>query len=182
MAETVNSSPNRSAPGWPPLLPDETLCWEGRPAPRCYTFRQWRHALFGLLLTPFCGFWLWMGINQSAATGWPWLSWVPLPFLGYALWLAGGQLLAARLEWNNVAYAITDRRLILRRGVLRSHVEALPLARVTWFRLQPHGETLGSLRVHGEASDPVLLLHCIEYPRRPALFLEAAIKEKSTGD
>ena len=53
---------------------------------------------------------LWRLARQAAEQGWPWLAAVPLPFLGYALWLACGQLLAARLEWNNVAYAITGTR------------------------------------------------------------------------
>ena len=166
---------------WPPLLPEEKLQWEGRPAPRCYTFRQWRHALFGLFLTAVCSVWLWLGVQQAAEQGWPWLAGVPLPFLGYALWLAFGQLLAARLEWNNVAYAITDRRILLRGGLFNPIQTVLELERVTWFRLQPHAEELGTLRVHGEAGDPVLTLRCIEYPRRPAALLEAAIKIKEQG-
>jgi hypothetical protein len=176
MAETDNPQATAAGRSWPALLPGEVLCWEGRPAPRCYTFRQWRHAAFGGVLTLFCAIWLWMGLDQAAATGWTWLVVLPLPFLAYALWLAGGQLLAARLEWNNVAYAITDRRLLLRGGLLRTRETALPLARLTWFRMQPHGEELGSLRVHGEAGDPVLFLYCIEYPRRPVELLETAIK------
>jgi hypothetical protein len=167
--------------GWPVLQSGEILQWEGRPAPRCYTFRHCGQALFGLLLTFFCAVWTWLGMQQSAETGWPWLAWVPLPFLGYALWLACGQFLAARLEWNRVAYAITDQRLILRRGLLRQYQAVLPLDRVTWFRLQPHGEELGTLRVHGEAGDPVLMLHCIEYPRQATGFLEKAIKTKEQG-
>jgi hypothetical protein len=160
------------------MLSGETLQWEGRPAPRCYTFRQWRHALFGLVLTGFCGVWAWFGVQQAAEQGWPWLAWVPLPFLGYALWLGCGQLLAARLEWSRVAYAITDRRLIVRGGLFRPRQASLPLDRITWFRLEPHGEELGTLQVRGGAGDPVLVLHCIEYPRRAAALLEAAIKAK----
>jgi len=163
---------------WPPLSPGELLQWEGRPAPRCFTFRRWRQALFGLLLSGFCGAWTWMGVDQAAEQGWPWLVLVPLPFLGFALWLAVGQLLAARLEWPRVAYAVTDRRIIVQRGLVRPRQEALPLARVSWFRLHPHGEELGSLRVHGEDGDPVLMLHCIEYPGRPAALLEQVIREK----
>jgi hypothetical protein len=178
MVEEYNVLNARAGISWLLLLPDETLQWEGRPAPRCYTFRCWRHALFGLLLTVFCAAWTWLGIEQAAEQGWPWLAWMPLPFLGYALWLAVGQLLAARLEWARVAYAVTDRRIIVQRGLFKSELTALHLNRVTWFRLQPHGAELGTLRVHGEAGDPVLLLHCIEYPRRPAALLEAAIKAK----
>ncbi|TLM68437.1 MAG: hypothetical protein FDZ69_02330 [Deltaproteobacteria bacterium] len=175
--DTYNRTPSSS---WPLLQAGEVLRWEGRPAPRCYTFRQWRHALFGLVLTAICGIWMAMGVQQAAEQGWPWLAWVPLPFLGYALWLAAGQLIAARLEWPRVAYAVTDRRLILRRGLLSAREVSLPLERITWFRLQPSGEELGSLRVHGEAGDPVLILHCIEYPRRPAELLEQAIRSRES--
>jgi len=178
MAENDKLQTTATRCSWPDLLPGEVLCWEGRPAPRCYTFRQWRHALFGGLLTLFCATWLWMGVGQVAATGWAWPALLPLPFLAYALWLAGGQLLVARLEWNNVAYAITDRRLMVRGGVLRTVETGLPLKQLTWFRLQPLGEELGSLRVHGQDGDPVLFLHCLEYPRRPAELLEAAITAK----
>lgn len=164
---------------WPPLLPGEELRWEGRPAPRCYTFRLWRHALFGLFLTIVCAVWTVLGMQQAAEQGWPWLVWIPLPFLGYALWLACGQLVAARLEWDKVAYAVTDRRIIVRRGLLKVRETSLLLERVTWFRLKPHGEELGSLRIHGGEGDPVLILHCIEYPRRPAMFLEEVIKARS---
>ena len=175
--DTRNRNPIDS---WPTLQPGETLQWEGRPAPRCYTFRHWRHALFGLFLTLVCGVWVAMGLQQAAEQGWPWLAWVPLPFLAYALWLAAGQLVAARCEWSRVAYAITDRRLVLRLGLLHPREVCLPLERVTWFRLQPHGDELGTLRIHGEPGDPVLILHCIEYPRRPAVFLEQAIRAKGS--
>jgi hypothetical protein len=174
--DTNNQS---SATIWPLLHSGEILQWEGRPAPRCYTFRQWRHALFGAVLTIICLGWTALGVQQSAEQGWPWLAWVPLPFLGYALWLACGQLLAARLEWNRVAYAVTNRRIILRRGVLKAREVSLEMERVTWFRLQPQGEELGTLQVRGETGDPVLVLHCLEYPRRPAELLEKAIKAKT---
>jgi hypothetical protein len=176
MDENRTLTGGAAAGNGPRLLPDETLRWEGRPAPRCYTFRRWRQALLGLLLTLFCLIWWWLAAVQAGKTGMTWLAWVPLPFLGYALWLGAGELLAARLEWRNVAYAITDRRLIVRRGLLRPVEEALPLERLTWFRLQPHAEELGSLQIRGAAGDPLLELHCIEYPRRPAELLEAVIK------
>jgi hypothetical protein len=173
--DSINQSAEAT---WPLLQDGELLRWEGRPAPRCYTFRQWRHALFGLVLTAVCAVWAWLGMQQAVEQGWPWLAWVPLPFLAYALWLGCGQLFAARLEWSRVAYAITDRRLILRRGLWRLREASLPLDRVTWFRLEPHGEELGTLQVRGGEGDPAMLLHCIEYPRRATVLLEAAIKAK----
>jgi len=125
--------------------------------------------------------WTWLGVQQAGEQGWPWLAWVPLPFLGYALWLGCGQLVAARIEWARVAYAVTDRRVIVQRGMLKPCQVALPLDRITWFRLQPLGAELGTLRIHGEQGDPVLVLHCVEYPRRPAELLEAAIKAKQAN-
>lgn len=164
--------------GWPVLSPGETIQWEGRPAPRCYTFRQWRYALCGLVLTILCSLWTWLRLQPGAEQGGGWLAWLPLPFLAFALWLACGQLLAARLEWSKVAYAVTDRRVIVRHGLFKPQQVELDLARVTWFRLQFHGEELGSLRILGAASDPALQMHCIEYPRRPAELLETAIKAR----
>lgn len=181
MADDHNFPNPGAETSWPPLLPNEILRWEGRPAPRCYTFRQWRHALFGLFLTAVCSVWLWLGVQQAAEHGWPWLAWVPLPFLTYALWLAFGQLLAARLEWEKAAYAVTDRRIIVQHGLFKPCLNTLELERLTWFRLQPLGTELGTLRIHGEAGDRVLMMHCIEYPRRPAALLEAAIKTREQG-
>jgi hypothetical protein len=178
--EARNAAAGAKVP-WPALQPAEVLLWEGRPAPRCFTFRRWRHALFGGLLTVFCAAWTWMGMEQAAELGRPWLAWLPLPILCYALWLAGGQLLAARLEWPRVAYAVTNCRVLQRHGLFKPRQIALKLERVTWFRLQPHGEELGSLRIRGEAGDPELILHCIEYPRRPAELLETAIKTRGQG-
>ena len=165
---------------WPILQPGEALQWEGRPMPRCYTFRRWRHALFGVVLTVICGVWEVLGVQQAAEQGWPWLAWLPLPFLAYALWLALGQLVAARLEWSRVAYAVTDRRVLVRGGFVRRREAELPLERLTWFRLQPFGEELGTLQIRGGEGDPVLFLHCIEYPRRPAALLERVIKRKDS--
>lgn len=182
MVNVRNHTAVQPSAAWPPLLPGEELCWEGRPAPRCYVFRLWRHALFGLVLTIICAIWSWLGVQQAAEQGWPWLALVPLPFLGYALWLACGQLLAARMEWERVAYAITSNRLILRRGVLRSREIALPLERVSWFRLEPHGEELATFRIRGDECDPLLVMHCIEYPGSPAALLEAAIRARSDSD
>jgi len=78
------------------------------------------------------------------------------------------------LEWNNVLYLITDHRLLVQRGLLKPYVESMPLAEMTYFRLDLHGEELGTLRVH-KGRERQLVLHCIEYPRQAAALLEAAI-------
>jgi len=156
------------------LEADEELCWEGRPAPRCYTFRHWRHSIFGSFVLLICGYWQALGFEMSAEYEIPWLVWLPMPFLLFALHLTIGHLLQARLEWNHVYYAITDRRLLAQRGLLKQRTESLPLAEVTYFSLHQHGEQLGTLRVH-KGKEKRLILHCIEYPRRATDLLEMAM-------
>ena len=57
-----------SLPGvqWP-LEEDETLLWQGRPAPRCYTFRNWKLAAAGTALFLACSFWLMLGYQLVQA-------------------------------------------------------------------------------------------------------------------
>lgn len=157
------------------LAGDETLRWEGRPAPRCFTFRHWRHALFGLLLFLLALYWEVLGVQLGGVYGWPWLPLIPLPFLLVGLYLALGQLFQARLEWEHVAYAVTERRILVRRGLGGRRREELALADVVWFRLRPYGEELGTLQVRGRQEGQRLVLCCIEYPRRVTALLEQAM-------
>ena len=55
----------------PHLEPGETVRWEGRPAPRCYTFRNWKHSLVGLLLLILTGFWQVMSFGLARDYGLP---------------------------------------------------------------------------------------------------------------
>jgi Bacterial PH domain len=167
---------------WEPLLAaDETLRWEGRPAPRCYTFRNWRHSLFGVLLFFLCLYWFSVALQLGAVYGWPWLPLVPLPLLLTGLYLGLGQLLLARLEWEHVFYAVTDRRILVRRGMGGRRRQELALEQVAWFQLRPYGEELGTLRIRGREENLHLTLACIEYPRRVTALLEAALA-RSAGE
>lgn len=161
------------------LSDDESIQWQGRPAPRCYTFRNWRHSVFGIILLLLTTWWQSIALQMAAVYELPWLAWLPVPILLAALYLSLGHLLLARLEWNRVYYAMTDRQLLVQRGLMKSRIASLPLDRVTYFRLRPLGLELGSLRVYGEEGDPVLPLSCIEYPRQLTDLLEAAMGEKA---
>ena len=161
---------------WSPhLLPGETLRWEGRPAPRCFVFRNWRHSLFGILLLLFAAWWQTVGWQLAPVYGLPWLAWIPLPFLAIGLHLAVGHLLLARREWPRVFYAVTDRRVLALRGAGRTRLLQLELAAVTWFELRPLGAELASVRI--AAGDKTLTLPCLEQPRRFADLLEAAMRD-----
>lgn len=156
----------------------ETIRWEARPAPRCYTFRHWRHSIFGLIFLIICSFWLVLGFYTEEVYAVQWLAWLPLPFVLLGLYFFIGHLVQARLEWNHVYYAITDRRLIAQRGLTRPRAQFIELSEITYFSLHRQSEQLGTLRVHkGQAQH--LVLHCIEHPGRATDLLEEAIEKNA---
>lgn len=157
----------------------ETLRWEARPAPRCYTFRHWRHSVFGLIFLVICGFWQVLGFSTAEAYAMQWPVWLPLPFVFAGLYFFVGHLVQARLEWNHVYYAITDRRVVAQRGLIRRRQEFIELPDVTYFKLHQQSPQLGTLRVH-KGQELYLVLHCIEHPRRATDLLEEAIHENQT--
>jgi hypothetical protein len=158
------------------LAGGEVVRWEGRPAPRCYTFRNWPHALFGIVLLVLAVCWQILGIDMAGTYDRPWVGWLPLPFVLLGGYLAAGHFVKARLEWNRVLYLITDRRLIVQRGLLSSTIASMDLAAVTYFSLHRQGTQLGTLRIH-QGQQRKLVLHCLEYPQRPAELLEQAIRK-----
>jgi hypothetical protein len=162
------------------LTSGEVVRWEGRPAPRCYTFRHWRHSLFGCFFLALAGFWQYQGVEMASAYALPWLAWLPLPFVLLGVYFSAGHLVQARLEWNHVLYLITDRRLMVQRGLSASTITAMDLSAITYFSLHRHGDQLATLRVHqGQARR--LVLHCLEHPQLAAALLEEAIKGKGGG-
>jgi len=159
-----------------PLQAGETLQWEGRPAPRCFTFRNWGHCLCGLVMLGFVAVWYFSGEGLDAADGGYAYRLVTLPFVLLGIWLVIGHLLAARLEWEGVWYAITDRRILARRGLVRRRWQTLELGELVWFRLRPHGAALGTLILRaGNQGERRLRLNCIEQPQVPADLLKAAV-------
>lgn len=160
-----------------PLQAGETLNWEGRPAPRCFTFRNWGHSLCGLVLLGFVGVWYFSGDGLDAAAGGYGFRLITLPFVLLGIWLVFGHLLAARLEWEGVWYAVTDRRILVRRGLLRRRWQSLELAELIWFRMNPHGAELATLILRGgDGGEKRLRLNCIEQPQPPAELLKAALQ------
>jgi len=161
---------------WSELLEDgEELLWSGRPAPRCYTFRNWKHSLVGLLLLILGAWWLAVGLQMAAVYQAPYLGWIPLPVCLAGLYLAFGQLLKARFEWENLYYAVTDRRLICRRGK-KTTLQQLPLDALTFFRLRPYSPQLGSLAMFAGSAERRLDFKCIEQPRRVTELLEKSLR------
>ncbi|MBE0576094.1 MAG: PH domain-containing protein [Desulfuromonadales bacterium] len=160
------------------LADGEEIRWEGRPAPRCYTFRHWRHSIFGIIFLSICSYWQILGFELSKEYDSIWLAWLPAPFVLLGFCLAIGHLLQARLEWNHVYYAITDRRLLVKCGLLKRRIDSLQLSEITYFSLLHQGEQLGTLRVH-KGKEKSLTLHCLEYPRHATDLLEQAMGDKA---
>jgi len=161
---------------WNELLEEgEQLLWSGRPAPRCYTFRNWKHSLVGLLLLLIGVWWQAIGLQMAALYHAPYLAWIPLPVCLGGLYLAFGQPLKSRLEWEYLYYAVTDRRLMRRYGK-KSRLQQLSRDAVTYFRLKPYSPQLGSLAIYAGSVEQRLDFKCIELPDRVSKLLEDSMR------
>src|SRR5688500_4637586 len=109
------------------LEPGEKLVWLGQPLPRLMARRAWLITLFGIPFTAFAAFWIVMAGGAAVFTrdiapgGGPFRFFgVCFPLFGLPFLVVGvGMLFAplwARRTAARTAYALTDRRAIVRRG------------------------------------------------------------------
>ncbi len=144
---------------WPLPVIGEKILWQGRPAPRCYTFQYWKQALVGSLLFLVSSFWLMLAL-QLIGEGHPlWLMFLPLPLIAASLIFGPLQILLARWRWPKIFYRLTDTQLFFAAG------RSAPLSAIIDVKLKRQGESLASLRLGVFGSKP-LILHCIEQPDR----------------
>jgi hypothetical protein len=142
----------------------ETLLWQGRPAPRCYTFRHWLQALIGTVLFFASSFWLMVGMQLVKAGEFSALLLIaPLGLAVVAFFVGPGQLILARLRWEKVFYALTDQRLLVRNRLLGHKVLSFDLADYKHYRQKKYGENLLSLRLSFK-NRPAIILECLEHP------------------
>ncbi|MDY0189589.1 MAG: hypothetical protein RBR22_02545 [Desulfuromonas sp.] len=159
---------------------DEQLVWQGRPAPRCFTFRRWRQALFGLVLLLLCCWWQYTGWQmrlQGADLLW---CVIPLPFMLLSAYICCGQLLLARWEWERVFYALTSAQILVQCGKWQSRIIAIPLAQLNYQCMYPLGEHLGDLYL--EAGNRRLTLRCVEQPHQLYELLKVVIEANQSAD
>lgn len=159
------------------LQENEKVVWQGRPAPRCFTFRNWQHSIFGMVVLVMSLFWLSFGLRLGTEAQQIVYGLIPIPFLLAGIYLTVGHLLLARLEWEHVFYAVTDRRLIVVRGLFKRRVESAVLSEIIWFQLRPLGEQLGTVRVRFRDLEQKMTISCIEYPRQLTDLLEGVLSE-----
>jgi len=152
-------------PGFEWSLTDaEIIVWEGRPAPRCYTFRHWLQAAIGTVLFLASSFWFMVGIQLIRAQGYSWgLAVAPFLFALVAFCIGPGQLILARLRWEKIFYALTDQRLLVRNRLVGNKISDYPLANFKQFQQKKYGRQLVSLRLSFKGS-PAITLECLEYP------------------
>lgn len=159
------------------LNKDEIIIWQGKPAPRCYTLRNWPHSLFGMVLLLACLVWFYVGINIEHDNQSLVYSWIPVPFLLASLYLLIGHLLIARLEWDSVYYTVTDQRVLVQRGLVKKTISSLALEDIVWFKLKSFSENLGSVSIRGQRANNTIIIACIEQPRQFTDLLEKAMMQ-----
>ena len=158
------------------LNKDEKILWQGRPAPRCFTFRNWQHSIFGVIILIASIFWLLYGLKLGSENQQVIYGLIPVPFLVAGIYLAFGHLILARLEWEHVFYVMTNHRLITVRGLFSRKLKSLDLEEVVWFQLNLHGEQLGTVRVRSRDLDKKAVISCVEYPQKLTELLESSME------
>jgi len=146
------------------LADGETVLWQGRPAPRCYTFRHWLQATFGTILYLASCFWLMIGVELVRSQGYSWwLAVAPFLLALAAFFVGPGQLILARLRWEKVFYALTDQRLLVRNRMFGSKTFSYQICDCKKIKKKRYGQKLYSLRFSFHGSPPVVL-ECLEHP------------------
>ncbi len=147
-----------------PLNEGETVLWQGRPAPRCYTFRHWLQATIGTILFFACSFWSMVGLQLIKAEGYSiGLVIAPLIMVVAAFFIGPGQLILSRLRWEKIFYVLTDQRLLVRNRILGNKTNIYSLDNYKHHKKKNYGKDLCSLRLSFQGSAPIIL-ECLEAP------------------
>jgi hypothetical protein len=148
-----------------PLADGETLLWQGRPAPRCYTFRNWKLSAAGTALFLACSFWMMLGIQLVETSNYSLLLvLITIPLVIATFFLGPGQLLLARWRWEKLFYAVTDQRILVRDGLLTEQFRAFARKEISGWQQRRFGENLVSIRILRGDEAPQILA-CLEHPQ-----------------
>lgn len=132
-----------------PLLPGETVLWQGRPASgtRADTSNPGK-LVFGFALVAFALFWM----DKAMARGPIWLA--GLPFLAFGLKLSVWTAWAPRLSAKFAHYRLTDRRVLVDVAwpVIGTRSQVLRLTPST--EIENDGQDPASLTLRHQVSGP----------------------------
>lgn len=126
------------------LSEGEQVIWSGQPLPGAFIFRNWMYSVFGLFWLAVSVMWV-MSITLSELP--PIFHLVTVPFLCVAAWMAVGHILWAAIEVPNVAYVITDWRVLMSYGWPRVKTRTIPLRRIAEIDLWPRDRGYGDIRL-----------------------------------
>ena len=113
------------------LVPGETVLWTAKPERRLFLRKYGPVSAWGLGMIAIMGFWFAVAVIFAGGIE-PVIHnliffWA-LPSIVVGMLLIYGPLLVAAREWSHTEYVLTDRRLILRRGVWRPTLSVIPLS------------------------------------------------------
>lgn len=165
-----------------PLSAGETLRWQGRPAPRCFVWRNWKQAAVGTMLFLASSFWLMLAYELFKKDGSPWwLLLIPVPLVLLSLWFGPINLLLTRIRWEKVFYAVTEQRLLVRDGQFKARFASFPLDEIEGWQQKKYGAQLIGLRLQLRNRPPVIL-HCIEQPQNLFECLQCELTPSTTKE
>ncbi len=126
------------------LAEDEQVLWTGRPAAWAFVTRNWMLSVVGL-------FWLALTLMWTAGVA---AGGLPLPFyfvvaplLAIAGWMILGHAAWAAIELPNVQYVLTNWRVLMTYGWLRTKVRTIPLGKIAELDLCPRAGGYGDIRL-----------------------------------
>ncbi|MGA8761255.1 MAG: hypothetical protein WB562_00040, partial [Candidatus Sulfotelmatobacter sp.] len=109
---------------WPALYAGESVAWRGKPVRSKYAVKDMKLTFAGIPVAIFMTFWMGMALRipkkggPEGVVAWLFPAFGML-FVLQALYLLVGHYLRNWLEWENVEYAVTSRRTVIRRGIWR---------------------------------------------------------------
>jgi len=117
----------------PHVLHGERLIWRAKPERQLFVRRYQGISGLGLMMVGIMVFWfivslVFAGSLEPVIHNLVFFWAIPSLVVG-GLLIYGPLFLAAR-EWGNTEYFLTDRRLIIRRGVIRPHLSVIALNRL----------------------------------------------------
>ena len=99
----------------PALAPGEHILWRGKPKKRAYVADK------ALAMLPIAAVWLLFDLNFLRAAGTDGFALIFLLVHMLPVWLWLGSALTSVIQWRNEDYFITNKRVIIRKGVFKPY-------------------------------------------------------------
>lgn len=152
------------------LNPEEKILWQGRPAPRCYLFANIGLVLAMTSVMVLTGCVLWFSSIEIKS-----LPGLLLALLVISTCFCGpGRLLYRRWRWESLFYAVTTRRVLIRR-VGSAHKSYL-LSRLVAIKVTPYADRLASIELVFKNRSRVVL-ECLEQPQSCLAVLDVIVAQ-----